>query len=352
MLAVGTKEGRVQLVNPETGETRFNLGAHTDVTTCVALSSDGSILASASRDGTLKVWDASNGVQLLGVKGTCFLTLDFSPCGKRLAAAGTGGDICEWDSQTAEEQKQLRGHARWVNAVSYLPDGMQLMSGGWDESVRIWDLKSGLCSWESEGAHVGGVLSVSCSRRGDHVASGGADGTAKVWKAQGTNSALLHTLLSHGSVVHSVAFSPSGQTLASGGGDKTIRVWQVDSGLQTICNRGHDGTHGCLCRRVDAGQRCSVLGHRGSVRSVAFSLDGRRIASSSGGGGCKVWLAKSGEHVRNLRTGPIVALAFGQDLSRNQKCEAFAMGQLQRLGAKSTVYDLEPGLMRLILLAV
>jgi WD40 repeat protein len=118
------------------------LPAHESRVMCVAFSPDGACLASASVDGTIKLWDTRTyrrvAKPLRGHRGDVH-SLAFRPDGKRLASAGSDATIRIWDTETRRELFTLRGHTDAIYAVAFSPDGRFLASGGWDGFVKVWD---------------------------------------------------------------------------------------------------------------------------------------------------------------------------------------------------------------------
>jgi eukaryotic-like serine/threonine-protein kinase len=116
---------------------------------------------------------------------------------------------------------------------------------------------------------------------GKRLVSGGLDNTVKVWDAQ-TGQEIL-TIKSHTDAVSSVAFSPDGKRLVSGSWDNTLKVWDAQTGQETLTLKGHTG-------------RSVAFIPAGRFESVAFSSDGKRLASSgSQDGAIKVWDADRGQ---------------------------------------------------------
>ncbi|KAF4452098.1 hypothetical protein F53441_5031 [Fusarium austroafricanum] len=158
----------------------------------------------------------------------------------------------------------LEGHDGPVYSVAVSPDNQLIASGGHDGTVRIWDMKTGLCRHTLEG-HDDGVTSVIFLPDGRSLASGSFDQTIKIW---GTKTGLCSkTLADHTDKIKSVASSPDGQYLASGSWDRSIKIWDPKTGscLQTL------------------------EGHGGEVTSVAFSPDGQRLVSGSYDTTVKIW---------------------------------------------------------------
>jgi WD40 repeat protein len=136
-------------------------------------------------------------------------------------------------------------------------DGARVVSGSNDNTIRIWDARSGAEVGPVLRGHEDYILSVDISPNGSKIVSGSQDFTVRIWDAYSGNE-LLAPLRGHDHVVRSVAFSPDARLIVSGSRDRTIRVWDVDSGAEDITP-------------------INEL----FVRSVAFSSDGARIMSGS-----------------------------------------------------------------------
>ena len=118
----------------------------------------------------------------------------------------------------------LEGHGSAVNSVCFSPDGSLLASGSWDDTIRLWDVRTGKRLRTLTG-HLDGVLSVCFSPDGNLLASGSWDDTIRLWDVR--TGKRLRTLTGHKSNVNSVSFSPDGSLLASGSSDETIRLWEL-----------------------------------------------------------------------------------------------------------------------------
>jgi len=201
----------------------------------------------------------------------------FSPDGRRIASGSSDETIKVWDAKTGRVIRTLSAHTEsWVDSVAFSPDGQRIVSGSVDETIKVWDAETGQLVRTLSG-HSNGVNSVAFSPDGRQIASGSDDKTVKIWNAK--TGGLVRGLRGHTKGVYSVAFSPDGRRIASGSDDETIKIWNAKTGR--------------LVRTLGP--------HKSWVSSVAFSPDGQRIASGSSAETIKVWNTETGRLVRTLR---------------------------------------------------
>jgi DNA-binding beta-propeller fold protein YncE len=217
----------------------------------------------------------------------CVSSVAFSPDGTRLASGSLDNTVRVWDARSGQQLLALKGHTDTVTSVAFSPDGTRLASGSDDQTVKVWDARSGQQLLALKG-HRGGVA---FSPDGTRLATGSRDQTVKVWDARSGQQLLA--LKGHAGGVTSVAFSPDGTRLASGSWDWTVKVWDARSGQELL----------------------NLKGHTKQVQSVAFSPDGTRLASDSGQNTVKVWDARSGQQLLTLKghTEWVSSVAFSPD---------------------------------------
>jgi hypothetical protein len=149
-------------------------------------SPDGARLATASYDGTARVWEAAGGRELRALAGHTgpVYAASWSPDGTRLATGSGDRTAKVWDAAEGRDLVTLRGHTEWVRSVSWSSDGTRLATGGTDGTAKVWDPAGGQELLTLKG-HAGWVWSVSWSPDGARLATASEDGTAKVWDAAG-----------------------------------------------------------------------------------------------------------------------------------------------------------------------
>ena len=218
------------------------------------------------------------------------LSIAFSPDGKVLASGSRDETVKLWDVASGRQLRTLSGHGSWVNSIAFSPDGKVLASGSGDKTIKLWDVASGR-ELRSLSGHTDWVFSVAFSPDGKVLASGSYDSTIKLWDV--ASGSELRTLSGHTDKVTSVAFSPDGKVLASGGEDKTIKLWDAASGRELRTLNGEP-------KRQEENSMAQVEGVTNWVHSVAFSPDGKVVASGSQDNTIKFWDVASGSELRTL----------------------------------------------------
>jgi WD40 repeat protein len=209
----------------------LNMLKHADHIWSAAFSPDGTLLATGTHGGPIRLWRIPEGFPVRTLEGHMdhVTGLAFTPDGKILASSSDDHTVKLWRVSDGELLQTLEGHEAWVRDVAISPDGEVLASAGWDGVVKLWKVSDGTLLDTIEG-YSGSVMSVNFSPDGWTLAFSSGDKTARLWNF--SEGELIHTLEGHTSDVYNAVFSPDGETLATNSitFDSTIRLWRVSDG--------------------------------------------------------------------------------------------------------------------------
>jgi WD40 repeat protein len=296
-LATGALSGVVMLWEVGTGRKTSTISAHSAQVLAVKFSLDGKTLATASGwgDGVTKLWDLAADPpriihQLRGAKDG----LTFLPDGKTLLIAGWGSaSFYDVTSGQSLQDLQLAPAFNWVSAA-LSPDGKTFAFGLEERTVKLWDRTQGhLRSY----GHLKEVWCVAFSPDGKVVAAGTDDGVVHLWDVFPEPAPTLPSEVGF----TCAAFSRDRKTLALGTNDGKVKLWDILAGQERVV---------------------LLSSHSSPVRSVAFSTDGKTLASASGAfaetggtGEVKLWDPATGREIATLdgHTGSVCSVAFSPD---------------------------------------
>lgn len=189
------------------------------------------------------------------LKHTGVKSIRISPDGETLISGGDDQTVKLWDLATGKLQQTLSGHDRPVESVEISPDGKTLISGSWDGTIKRWDLVTGELQ-QTLFAHDDFITSVAISPDGETLASGSRDGTIKLWDL--ATGEQRQTLSGHD--VSHLAMHPNGQTLISGEyGVGVAKIWNLTTGELQQTLRGYPDTIGSF--EISADGQTLVVGH-------------------------------------------------------------------------------------------
>ncbi len=332
-VATASADRTASVWEADSGRKLFTLTGHVDYVSDVAFSPDGQALVTASMDRVVQLWHAADQGELFALLGHAdyVVAAAFSPDGAHVATASVDGTVKVWNvSPDGSRELFTVHHNQDVTAVAFSPDGQTVVTGSADQTARLWDARTGQKLQQLTG-HLGEVTGVAYSPDGARVATVGHDGTARLWDVA-TGRPVL-TLTGPPETLNAVTFSPDGHTVATAGSDGTVRLWDAASGTETLTLKGHTETvYGVAYsddgrRLVSAGydrravvwdaasgEKLLTLDTPQELYDALFSPDGKLIVTA-GEGPAILWDAATGRPVRTLpgHTAGINTIAFSPD---------------------------------------
>ena len=243
------------------------LNGHEQAINCIKFSRNGQMIATASRDGTAKLWDKHGNLitTLLGHQADVY-SVSFSPDGRSVSTASKDGTAKLWDKH-GNLITTLLGHQGDVYSVSFSRSGKTLVTASRDGTAKLWTLAGKNIT--TFVGHQGEVYSASFSPDDQYIATASKDETAKLWDLQGH---LLKTFRGHQGAVNSVSFSPDRKSLITASNDRTVNLWDL---------KGH------LLQKFQ--------GHQGAIYDATFNPNGNILATASEDESVKLWNLKGQE---------------------------------------------------------
>ncbi|WVN90828.1 nuclear distribution protein PAC1 [Cryptococcus depauperatus CBS 7841] len=282
---------------------QHTLTSHRAPITRVVFHPKWTVLASASEDASVKVWDWEGGEMERTVKGhtKAVMDVDFDPKGGLMVTCSTDLTIKLWDtSNEYTNVKTLHGHDHSVSAVRFMPDGEKLVSASRDKTIRVWEVSSGYCIKTFSG-HAEWVRDVVPSEDGRLLVSASSDQTSRIWDFSTGETKM--ELRGHEHVVECAVFAPvkcypairelaglkapsatdiraksPGQFVATGSRDKAIKLWDAQSGQ---------------CLRT-------FVGHDNWIRALVFHPSGKYLLSASDDKTLKIWDIANGRCIKTI----------------------------------------------------
>lgn len=348
-LLTGGDDHSAKIWNAQDGALLATLNGHKGSVTVARFSPSGRQIVTGGDDATAALWswDGRRAEQVRTLVGHFATVWDaaFSPRDDDLLVTASEdasailwslrtGRPVEWNDAARQPRRGARflGHRGPVYSVAFAPDGRTVVSGSYDKLALIWapdqvpefdytrlDIPASdqmqPAILQSLRGHVGDVRTVSFSKQGNYVLTGGHDNMLKIWDAR--RGQLVQTLRGHAGWVRSATFSPArdeqDQLVLSGGFDSKAMLWDPRQYRETIVLNGHPVWP--VAGRAEKPAK-DESGHLDEVRSVAYSNDGAWIVTASLDQTAKVWSAATGQLAKTLKEGHaflISSVAFSPD---------------------------------------
>jgi WD40 repeat protein len=200
------------------------------LSTSIAFSPRGDIVATGTVERVVKLWDIRSGECLGILEGHTYpvLALAFSPDGNKLVSGSGDTTLIIWDVENRSKIRQMKGHGFYVVAVDWDPNGHRIVSGSVDANICEWEAETGeIIARHDE--HTAAVREVKFNTDGSKLVSGSSDMTMLLWDATYKPMKIEKTLQGHESEVRSLSWSTDGKYLTSGSDDKALFLWNMDT---------------------------------------------------------------------------------------------------------------------------
>ena len=262
----------------------------------LAFRPDGQLLARGSFEQVQLVQpETGKEIAILPGEAETVRAVAFSPDGKLLAAAGglpaRSGEVKIWDVQTRTVLRTLAGHTDCIYGVAFAPDGKSIATASYDKLIKLWDVATGK-EIRTLKDHIDAVYALAFTPDGKRLVSASADRGVKIWDV--ASGERHYTLSEPTDGLNTLALDPTGKRVAAAGLDRTIRVWSLGEKSGTLLN--------------------SLIAHEDAILQLAWSPDGKYLASTAADKQVKIFRA---EDLTVVKTWPqpdwALSLAFSPD---------------------------------------
>jgi len=358
LLATGSDDpaGYVQLFNVATGQQQAVLSGHADAVLSVIFSHDGRKLLTSSYDKTARIWNLAQPGEPVVLNGHTWWVWQaaFSPDDQQIVTVSQDATAIVWNVSTGKPSPPFTGHDGPVYSATFTADGQQVISGGYDHRLLMWNpatlkpyefrkLEDGAAvravpEFQELGRHATSIRCVSLSSDGEFLLSGGQDNSVRLWNL--ATQRLVQTFRGHDSWVRGVAFGRDGRSLITASQDATVRTWSIAGyeELRSIQGRELAGHADAVLAATFSPNQSQVVtasrdrtartwnastgqfeqifteGHAFLASSAIFFDDGRKLVTAAVDNTARIWDVATGTELRHLnKTGRAAALAVSTD---------------------------------------
>jgi WD40 repeat protein len=302
-IASAAADRSVKIWDVATGRERASYSGHTDVVNDCAIAPDGSYVVSVSLDGTMKLWDTSASLPAahppVVQHGAWVNGCAVSAAGRVAASSSSDQTVRLWDTRTAAGGRVLRGHMNSVRSCAFGADESYLVSASADKSLRVWDVRNGAVLATLLG-HTDWVNGCSVSAGGQLVLSGSSDKTLRLWDTRTWMPRLR--IAAHADSVNACRFAANGVFFVSASSDHTLKI--------CLFERARDAWESLPIshQRLGVAEWERILAprvldaHASTVNDCAVSPDSAFIVSASADRTLRIWDVTTGR-VRRILEG-------------------------------------------------
>jgi RNA polymerase sigma factor (sigma-70 family) len=338
-LATANTDGAVHLWDAASGAEKCRLNGGQDGLYALAYSSDGLKLAAGGKDGVICLWDVATAKEIRRLENPKkdIRCLVFSPDGKQLAVWSNEDSLRLWDVATGRQIRAVGEKQRLFASMplAFSPDGKRLASANLDGTLRLWDAASGEPKRQWRAGSVGG-FSLAFSPDGKTLATAvQMDGVLRLWDA--ATGGERHPSEGHHGPVSLLRFEPDNRTLISGGWNRRLLWWDgatqrprrqfawTTENHPRVFTLSADGntlavadwkTHEIWLWDTRGGKATRLSGkHEDRIETLAFSPDGRLVASGGADPFLRIWDVRQGKEIQQIKgfAGVVAVLRFSPD---------------------------------------